>query len=211
VLRFELDRLFVPDALACVRLLERAGVTRIVLAGICFGARTALATAAEVPGIEGLLMFTPPVSDYRTDETVTSLPTRVFVRRAMTPRVLRNALRPAKLRLYLRLAARKVRRVLHTTAPRAAQVDLDRLMSPNFHRPLEALLGRGVPVVIVYGEADQHYADFEEVGRTSRTRPRPLRRGRSFGGMTRVADARPPCRTPGGTPSPRGFRITRSK
>ena len=58
-----LDRPFVDDVLAGVRCLQEHGVREIALAGTCFGARTALASADRIPGLRGVALLAAPVSD----------------------------------------------------------------------------------------------------------------------------------------------------
>jgi dienelactone hydrolase len=58
---FPLNRPLVPEVLAAVRWLSEQGCHSFVLAGTCFGARSALAAGPDVPGLLGTVLLFPPV------------------------------------------------------------------------------------------------------------------------------------------------------
>jgi dienelactone hydrolase len=58
---FPLGRPLVPDVLAAVRWLRDQSCRSFVLAGTCFGARSALAAGPDVPGLLGAVLLFPPV------------------------------------------------------------------------------------------------------------------------------------------------------
>lgn len=58
---FPLNRPLVPDVLAAVRWLRDRGCHSFILAGTCFGARSALAAGPDVPGLLGAVLLFPPV------------------------------------------------------------------------------------------------------------------------------------------------------
>ncbi|MDP8957906.1 MAG: alpha/beta fold hydrolase, partial [Actinomycetota bacterium] len=61
---FHLDQPFVEDVEGAVRRMRQEGVERFVLVGQCFGARTALAAAARLDGIAGVVLVALPVLDW---------------------------------------------------------------------------------------------------------------------------------------------------
>ena len=76
-----LDRPYVADTRAAVGWATDEGL-RSVLIGNCFGARTALATAARVPGaVAGLVLSVPPVHDFEVVRRLDRRPLRHFLKR----------------------------------------------------------------------------------------------------------------------------------
>ena len=52
---------FADDAVAAVEELQRRGYQRFVFVGRCFGARSALAAARDVPNLEGIVLISMPI------------------------------------------------------------------------------------------------------------------------------------------------------
>lgn len=65
---FLLDQPFVEDVLGAVEWVEGQGVVRHVLVGSCFGARTALAAADHVSGLDSAVLLSAPVRDIRYEK-----------------------------------------------------------------------------------------------------------------------------------------------
>jgi pimeloyl-ACP methyl ester carboxylesterase len=61
---FDLMRPFGSDLLGAVDELRARGIGRFVLVGACYGARTALACAGRIDGLEGLVLVAAPVRDF---------------------------------------------------------------------------------------------------------------------------------------------------
>jgi pimeloyl-ACP methyl ester carboxylesterase len=66
--RFNLDRPFTADVKGALEAVQRMGAQRFVLVGACFGARTALAAAAEIEELAGLVMISPPIRNMEKGE-----------------------------------------------------------------------------------------------------------------------------------------------
>jgi pimeloyl-ACP methyl ester carboxylesterase len=169
---YPLDRPFVEDILPAVLLMQERGVDRCVFVGTtCFGARTALSTAAKVPNVSGVVLLAAPIRDYPNSVNPDATPTQHYVRRALSPRTLATLRDPAKRRQYATTArwkagsaAGRLRSRLRSGEP-ALVADG---MSSTFYGPLAELAERRVPVLIGYGLEDRFYSEFLE----ARAKPR---------------------------------------
>jgi alpha/beta superfamily hydrolase len=143
------------------------GVDEFVLLGSCFGARTALATAQELEGARGVALFPLPVRDFAMGDKMASLPLSVLARKALRPRTLAGWFRSARRRSYRRLLSKKWRRA---RARRREEGDLNRFqwVSPLVQRQLEDLVDREIPALLVFGEEDAFYEDFQRGRREGR-------------------------------------------
>jgi pimeloyl-ACP methyl ester carboxylesterase len=156
---YRLGRPFADDAVAAAEVLRERGVDRVVLLGSCYGARTALVAAAAVPGAVGLALYPPPVRDFEHGERVASLPTRELARRAARPSTIAGLFDAATRRRYGRIARRRLHRLRRRVGgERSGPFEW---VSRSFVEPLDDALARGIRVLIVYGEDDDFYADFE--------------------------------------------------
>jgi pimeloyl-ACP methyl ester carboxylesterase len=167
------DEPYLADLEGAVRVVKDLGMERVSLLGFCFGSRTALSYASTLPGLQALVLESPPLRDLPLgDEPGTRLAERVGLweglRRALRPRTVRGLFHPARRRSYalyakgkLRAGARRLRRVV-TGAP-----DDIEWLTDNFVEPLRELGERRVPVLLIYGTEDHHYEDFV-VARTGR-------------------------------------------
>jgi pimeloyl-ACP methyl ester carboxylesterase len=153
-----LDRPYVADTRAAIDWATGEGL-RTVLVGNCFGARTALATAAEVPGaVAGLVLSVPPVHDFEVVRRLDRRPLGHFARR-LRPRhvvaVLRDRTRRRALgrtgRGLATLAGQKVRPRRH---------EGPEWVSRRFLGHVEAVTERGIPMLFVFGEEDRYHEDF---------------------------------------------------
>lgn len=63
--QFHIDEPFVEDLAGAIGWLEGQGLSRHVLVGSCFGSRTALACSPQIPGLERLVLLSPPARDVR--------------------------------------------------------------------------------------------------------------------------------------------------
>src|SRR6185369_8424395 len=108
--RFHLAEPFTLDLEGAIRCLRNRGVTRFVLVGSCFGARTVLAAAPSVVGLLSVILLCPPVRDIAMGERMAAeLTTRDYVRRAVKPRTLAKLMSADGRRIYTKLAKAKVR------------------------------------------------------------------------------------------------------
>lgn len=155
---YRLQSPFSKDAVAAAACLTALGVPEVVLLGSCYGARTALVAATEIGPVRGVALYPPPVRDYEHGERVASLPSGELIRRVFRRSTLVGLLDPRERRRYARIGRRRLsrlrRRLGGGTSPGFEWV------SRSFVEPLESLIGRRVPVLIVYGEDDDFYADF---------------------------------------------------
>jgi pimeloyl-ACP methyl ester carboxylesterase len=156
-----LTELWVDDATGAVRWLRSEGFNRIVIVGVCFGARTAIAIQAEVPELAGMVLIAPPVGEANHRETILAHSLTWYLRRALSPSALRLVVgsHPAAQRRRGVLKAR-LRKGMpggdqERAAPRQAHA------SPQFLEPMAELLDSGVPVLVLYGRGDDFYLNFE--------------------------------------------------
>lgn len=162
---YPLHRPFVADLLAVTAFVEAQGIDRFILVGTtCFGARTALAGAGRVSGLEGVVSLAAPIRDFPFTRDPTATPTQVYVKRAFSRSTLEGLRDPRRRRAYAAIAATKARAALHRARPTktaggVAEAPGDG-MSPGFYEPLVALAERRVPVLIGYGEHDDYYEEF---------------------------------------------------
>ena len=66
--RFHLAHPFTEDAVAAVTRLRQLGVSRVILAGSCFGGRSALSAAALLEDVEAVVLLATSVRDYERGE-----------------------------------------------------------------------------------------------------------------------------------------------
>ncbi|HEX9711448.1 MAG TPA: alpha/beta fold hydrolase [Actinomycetota bacterium] len=161
------DEPYLTDVAGAVGCIRDRGLERFVLVGSCFGARTALAAAPSIDGLEALVLVSPPLRDLELgDEAGTrlalTLGARESIRRAARVRTIRGLFHPARRRAYARFIAAKARGATARVAralTRRRGVD-DRWLGEEFLHPIEQLAARGVPVVFIYGTEDHHYHDW---------------------------------------------------
>lgn len=145
---FDSMRPHVEPAVAAVDTLHQLGVSRVVMVGTCYGGRTALAAARHVDPLVGLVLSGVPVKDYgAADKSV-----GWHLRKAWSTETLRNL--PSRYRKYVRIAANRLRRLW-----RGRSVGFD-AVSQRYLTDLEAVLGRGVRVLILEGELDKHHSSY---------------------------------------------------
>jgi pimeloyl-ACP methyl ester carboxylesterase len=156
-----LTDLWIEDALGAIRWLQANGFDRIIVVGVCFGARTALAVLDELPGLEAMIMIAPPVGETNHRETIVAHPWSWYLRRAMSPSAVRLMLssHPTARRRRSTLMA-KVKRSAGR-ANRAGGEPKQAHASPQFLQPMGELLDRGVPTLILYGRGDDFFLNFE--------------------------------------------------
>jgi len=153
-----LDRPYVADTRAAVDWAAGEGM-RTVLVGNCFGARTALATAAKVPdAVAGLVLSVPPVHDFEVVRRLDRRPLGHFARR----------LRPGHVVAVLRDRTR--RRALGRTGRGLATLAGQKVrprrpggpewVSRRFLGHVEAAAERRIPMLFVFGEEDRYHEDF---------------------------------------------------
>ncbi len=169
---FALDQPFADDALAMVEMARSEGWERQVLVGHCFGARTALAIAPQVPGLVGVALVSPPVRDHARGEgganrLAYDLGTAGYLRTAAGKLRWSALSDPAERRRYLRLA-RSFVKIRWGAAKRRVQqlrgsgVDPVPWVSRPMLNQLAWLADHGIPVLFVYGDEENDFAEFGE-------------------------------------------------
>lgn len=158
---YQLDRPFVDDALAAVRCLEEKGIREVILAGSCFGARTALASAARIPELRGIALFSPPVLDVQMgSDAIEATPASTYIRKTLRLRTLRDLFKASRRRTWARIAHTKMKTLIRSYRVRANPARDQ--VSPLFSEPFTALAARGTPVLLAYGTGDRLYDAFRE-------------------------------------------------
>jgi alpha/beta superfamily hydrolase len=155
-----LDAPFVEDALGGCSWVEDQGVSRMVLLGTCFGARTALAAAERLDDVAGVAVFPVPVRDFAMGEKVSSLPTSVLMRKAASPHVVAGLFRAKNRQAYRRILTKRRQRSRAARAEGGPAPDRSTRVSPILLRQLESLVDREIPVLLIFGEQDWFYEDF---------------------------------------------------
>jgi pimeloyl-ACP methyl ester carboxylesterase len=181
VRRFRLDEPFVDDLLGAVRCSTDHDVERFILVGSCFGARTALSAAGEIPRLDGVVLISVGLRDLEKGEAAATRRVhewrmKDYAVRGFHPRVLRGLFSQRRRRGYALLLKMKLRAATASLRKRlglAGHEDPAWLatVSTNFLAPLEALVRRGVPILFLYGTDDDFYGEFcraatGELGRT---------------------------------------------
>lgn len=156
-------RPFTPDLDAGLEWLASRRIGSVVLAGTCFGGRTALAAAPEVAGLRGVVLIATSVIDEVREGTDGPVALQSFpwdkLRRGLRPRVIRGLLDPRKRRQYRGYLGSLRKSTVATMRARSRHDDY--WVSTRFLEPLDRVVDRGVPVLFVYGTADWQLADFE--------------------------------------------------
>jgi pimeloyl-ACP methyl ester carboxylesterase len=162
-----MDEPFVADALGAAQVLRDEGAGRIVIYGECFGARTAIEAAEQMPDLEAMYLVTlvlrdGALSEQQGQRLVTQLPTSEFVKRLGKLRHIGDAKRR---KLYVTIVRNKVRHALRSARYRSEGSKLAPWVSPRVVECLDDLGKRDIPVHLVYGTSywDPHKFDFEEV------------------------------------------------
>ena len=159
---YRLDEPFVDDVVAAVDWLRRDGAERVVLAGTCFGARTALAVAGTAEGVSGVACFPLPIRDFEMGQQFVTYPWSWYLRRALRLQALKKFLSADQRREYWRSFMKKVR---HDYAqPREASQGSNGktwLLGASFRDDLEALFRSDVSLFLLYGDEDLFGEDFE--------------------------------------------------
>jgi dienelactone hydrolase len=158
-----LDEAFLEDIQSAVDWVKAEGISRFVLVGSCFGARAALSQAARTTGLQGVVLATPYLHDISQGE---GLATKVatewtagqYVRRALSPRVLRGVWDPRRRRTYAKVARTKAR--VMASRLRGGTHFADGV-GPNFLGNLAEIIARRIPVLFLYGHEDDAYEEFQ--------------------------------------------------
>ena len=164
---FRLDRPFTKDLDAAVEWLQSLGLNRFILIGSCFGARTALAGAGGVPGLEGVALLAPPLRDLEMGVAFKEQPISQMVKhyrqRATVKDVVKGLFRYKSRRRYFFIAKTRALALLRSLRLRlkGGRQDEFAWISRSFLESIEVVSGSRWPVLFVYGDDDDFYDDFE--------------------------------------------------
>jgi pimeloyl-ACP methyl ester carboxylesterase len=154
---------FTEDAEAAAGVMHDLGIDDLVLVGACFSARTALSAAPSIRGVRAVVMATPPVGGYGREDAMAERLSREwswsdYVRRAARLETLTNLARPSHRQAYTRFARFKLRGAGRRTK---GGDPTQRWVSPKLLAPLETMVERGIPVLVVYGDKDPLLGEWE--------------------------------------------------
>ena len=160
--KFRLDRPFIADLDDAVhQVCEMTGADTTVLAGVCFGARTGLAYAANADNLTGVALISMPVQSVvqagPSRSPFEALSIGAMVRLGLRPWIVKDMLRADRRRAYRTIVGSWWR--LHRTLgakTHAASTIVGTDVVDQIRRSLE----RGAHLLFVYGSQDLSYADF---------------------------------------------------
>jgi pimeloyl-ACP methyl ester carboxylesterase len=161
-----LDRPFVSDLNGATGWLASQGMREPVLVGSCFGARTALSAAENIPATKGLILATPFVRDVEQGHRTATLMAvgwgpRQYLRRLASFRTVRGLIDRERRSVYLTIAKAKVD-LLRGKGISGALGNGKSLISRNFLDPLQGAISRSIPVLLLFGEDDDAYLEFQQ-------------------------------------------------
>ncbi|HEX2030312.1 MAG TPA: alpha/beta fold hydrolase [Actinomycetota bacterium] len=167
---YRLTEPFAEQGEAAGRALEGAGVDRYVLVGNCFGARSALAVAPRLAGVEGVVLIVPPVGNMEQGQgTMVSrlgagMSLRSFAWQGVR-QLWRGVVVQRRFRKHLRRAIVGVRLAFRAAVARITKRFRSRdsrwqWLSRQFVAAVDHLVQRRVPILVIYGETDAHLAHF---------------------------------------------------
>lgn len=170
---FNLAEPFASDAMTAAHLLPPGLPTSLV--GFCFGARSALAAAPAIDGLEAVVLLSFPFPAGRTKEKSASRVTATAaIREGLRPAALKGWLDPATRRVYvkfLKLRWQQLWRRLRPAAAAPATPDMIRreeaqaIALEDLLAQLAELIRRRVRILMVFGNDDimyQHWQAAEE-------------------------------------------------
>jgi pimeloyl-ACP methyl ester carboxylesterase len=153
---------FTDDVEGAAAYLRGLGLTSIVLIGACFGSRTALSSAPQIPETSAVLLATPPSAGYDRTEAQSEWMARDaslgdYAKRAASIDKVKAILTdPGRRQLYIKLGTKKLKQVGKTVLNKTGLKRGDGLdwVSPMLLDPLDAMVKRDVPVLFVFGTKD---------------------------------------------------------
>jgi pimeloyl-ACP methyl ester carboxylesterase len=160
---------FSEDAVAAAEVLRLTGVSSIVLIGACFSARTALSAAPLLDDVGAVLMATPPVGNYGRSEAVAERMARDrslsdYASYALRVKTVKSLADPVHRAFYTKLAKSKLKQVTRkVTGGVKPTGSRDRLwwVDRQMLEPLDEMVTRAVPVLIVFGVDDPLLTEFD--------------------------------------------------
>jgi pimeloyl-ACP methyl ester carboxylesterase len=163
---FSLDALHTGAVDGAMRWQRQRGTEEHVLIGTCFGARTLLGALPDVESLLGVALVSPPVQDFPMGDGKQGGERRPPSLRRMIARgcdLLWEARRREQRRLYWHFIAHalNVRMSALASAVRTRSRPQVDIVSRSMLYGLQSLARRNVPVLLMYGEPDKEYHDFQ--------------------------------------------------
>jgi pimeloyl-ACP methyl ester carboxylesterase len=160
--KFRLADPVVPDAVGAAQVLADDGITDVISIGVCYGARTALASAEHIDTLRGMVLLAPPMRDFEIGEQFTSKPLSWWVRKGARWQSVRGLFSRHRRGVYSKLLQRKFRRrAARSESP--ADREARRFLSPRVVNQLTDAIERGQRVLLLFGEDDACYAEFQQL------------------------------------------------
>jgi pimeloyl-ACP methyl ester carboxylesterase len=161
----DLGRTHVDDVLGAAQALRDHGAKQIVLTGSCGGARNALGAAKSVPDLHSMILFDMPLRTYERgkdrahERAAQQWGLWQYVRRALRPRTIRGIFDRRLRRAYGAFAKERLRAAKEGTRRPDASAEHQEHTASSVIDELRDVADRGVPALLVYGDADEYYAD----------------------------------------------------
>jgi pimeloyl-ACP methyl ester carboxylesterase len=161
----------VDDTRAAIGFLREQGVVdRFILFGSCFGARTALATAASTPEVIAVALVSCPVRDFEMGHQTAVLAAErrsvwTYLRKGLHPKNLGQLTKRESRAAYRRHARAKVRSMVRGGRRRRPEEKSSDGVSPRYLAELGQLRDRATPMLLVYGSDEYIYDDFQRAQR----------------------------------------------
>jgi alpha-beta hydrolase superfamily lysophospholipase len=170
VTEYRLAEPFTEDLQGAIAWARHEGARDVVVVGLCFGARTALAAARTDPGVRGLVLVSLPLLDLRQGEGTAARRAEQagflgYLRAGLRPDVLRRFLPPYSFRKQARVAWAHLRVGVRTVAARTGSRVRGRpasSVSVGLLDDLRAMVARRIPILLVYGGADPFLRQFRD-------------------------------------------------
>jgi hypothetical protein len=169
---YRLAEPFTDDLRGAISWARHEGASDVVVVGLCFGARTALAAARIDAGVRGLVLVSLPLLDLRQGEGGAARRAGEaglweYLRTGLRAEVLRRFLPPYSFRRQARVAWAHLRVGARTAAARTGNRVRRRppsgsLVSAGLLDDLRAVMAREVPILLAYGGVDPFFRQFRD-------------------------------------------------
>jgi pimeloyl-ACP methyl ester carboxylesterase len=158
--RFDLDDPFLDDLSGALSFLRAKGFRKFILAGLCFGGRTALEVAARREDVDGLVLMSVPITSKtrgvpRVAGLAHRLSWREIARRGLRVGVIRGFADPKMRRAYIKAARARLR-----TPPPSSNSGVGITVDQRVWDALSALITMRVPILMMYGVDEDAYLDY---------------------------------------------------
>jgi hypothetical protein len=139
--------------------MSSTGVAGHVVIGTCFGARTGLIAASRIEDLRAIALVSLPVRDVTAPERrAETLSVTGMAKKLVDPRVLRRVANRHSRSRYRTIVRTVIRNLGGREKPPGQRHGS---ASPAVVDALSRLADRGVPVLMLYSDADEYYVDFD--------------------------------------------------